>query len=160
VRFVCLATLLAASTALAAAQGRVDPAGAVAAWGPSVLHQQQPWALSPPATGSDEPKKRVRTITIRPDGAPEPAPPGRYYVQLTAQRTSQEAQDRFDEMQERFPGALRDRTSVILRTEAGVSVVYRAMVGPFGDLAAATGMCDGLKAQGGQCVVHKLEPEQ
>ena len=46
---------------------------------------------------------------------------------------------------------------MILRTEAGVSVIYRAAVGPFGDLAAATGMCDGLRAQGGQCVVHKID---
>ena len=157
-RPVCLAALLIACATLAHAQGRTD--SAVTTWGPSVLHQQQPWALSPPVTGSDEPKKRVRTITIRPDAAPEPAPPGRYYVQLTAQRTSQEAQDRFDEMQERFPAALGSRPPVILRTEAGVSVVYRAMVGPFDDLATATDMCDGLKAQGGQCVVHRIEPEE
>jgi hypothetical protein len=115
--------------------------------------------LSPPVAGSDEPKKRVRTITVRPDSAPEPAAPGRYYVQLTAQRTSQEAQDRFEEMRERF-SALARYQPVILRTEAGVSVVYRAAVGPFGDLATATEICDALKAQGGQCLVHKVDPEE
>ena len=78
-------------------------------------------------------------------------------MQLTAQRTSQEAQDRFDEMQERFPAALGRYQPVILRTEAGVSVIYRAAVGPFEDLAQASGMCDGLKAQGGQCVVHRID---
>ena len=105
-RPLCIAALLAVCTTLAHAQGRIDPAGPVTTWGPSVLHPQQPWALFPPVTGSDEPKKRVRTITIRPNSAPAPEAPGRYYVQLTAQRTSQEAQDRFDEMQERFPAAL------------------------------------------------------
>ena len=60
-------------------------------------------------------------------------------------------------MQERFPAALGGHQPVILRTEAGVSVVYRAAVGPFGDLAGATEMCDGLKAQGGQCVVHRID---
>ena len=155
---VCLAAaaLLAASTALADGEDPPGP-GPGAAWGPSVLHQQQPWALSPPVTGSDEPKKRVRTITIRPDAAPEPAQVGRYYVQLTAQRTSQEAQDRFDEMQERFPAILGSRPPVILRTEAGVSVVYRAAVGPFDDLTQANEMCGALRAQGGQCVVHRID---
>ena len=157
-RPVCLAAaaLLAASTALADGEDRPAPG---AAWGPSVLHQKQPWALSPPVTGSDEPKKRVRTITIRPDSAPEPAQAGRYYVQLTAQRTSQEAQDRFDEMRERF-SVLGRYPPVILRTEAGVSVVYRAAVGPFDDLAQANEMCGALRAQGGQCVVHRIGPEE
>jgi hypothetical protein len=127
---------------------------------PSVLHQKQPWGLSPPVTGFDETKRRVRTITIRPDAAPEPTPPGRYYVQLTAQRTSQEAQDRFDELKERFPAALGRYQSVILRTEAGLSTVYRAVVGPFKDLPQADEMCTGLKARGGQCVVHKVAPEE
>ena len=154
-RSACITMLLAASATFAHAQGRVDPT-----LDPSVLHQQQPWALSPPVTGFDDPKKRVRTLTIRPEGAPEPAPRDRYYVQLTAQRTSQEAQDRFDELQGRFPASLGSRRPVILRTEAGVSVVYRAMVGPFGDLATASEVCDGLKAQGGPCVVHKVDPEE
>ncbi len=156
-RSACIAALLAVSTALVHAQGRIEPASPGTTLDPSVLHQQQPSALSPPVIDSDVPTKRVRTITIRPDSSPEPAPPGHYYVQLTAQRTSQEAQDRFDEMQGRFPATLGSHRPVILRTEAGVSVVYRAAVGPFADLAQANDMCDALKAQGGQCVVHRID---
>jgi hypothetical protein len=155
-RLCVAAALLVASTTLNA-ETAIKPKAAEPPLDPSVLHQQQPWALSPPVTGSDVPTKRVRTLTIRPDAAPEPAPSGHYYVQLTAQRTSQEAQDRFDELKERFPAALGRYQTVIMRTDAGLSTVYRAVVGPFEDLPHADEMCTGLKAQGGQCVVHRIE---
>ena len=98
----------------------------------------------------------MRTIRILPDSSQAPAPPRHYFVQLTVQRSAQEAQDRVEEIQEDALGSYRP---VIRRTEAGLSILYRAMVGPF-DLAGANGMCDGLKAKGGQCVVHRLDPEK
>ncbi len=150
------AAALAAVITHAHAQNRPDP---LSKWGPSVLHQQQPSTLSPPVSGLDETRKRVRTITIRPDSSPEPVPRRRYYAQLTTQRSAQEAQDRFDEIQKRYT-ALANREPVILRTQAGVSVIYRAVVGPFGDLAGANEMCDRVRAQGGPCIVHRIEPEE
>jgi len=161
VRSACIAAFLAVSATLAHAQGHVDTRARPAepALDSSFLDPKPGWGLRSPSTGAGEPKQGVRTIRILPDGSSAPAPPGRYFVQLTAQRTSQEAQDRFDEMQERFPAALGSRRSVILRTEAGVSVVYRALVGPY-DLVGANQMCDGLKAQGGQCIVHRIDPEE
>lgn len=153
---VLVAAALAAVISHAHAQNRPDP---LSKWGPSVLHQQQPSTLSPPVSGLDETKKRVRTITIRPDASPEPAPRRRYYAQLTTQRSAQEAQDRFDEMQKRF-AALANREPVILRTQAGLSVIYRAVIGPFGDLSDANEMCDRVRAQGGPCLVHRIEPEE
>lgn len=156
-RSVCIAALLAVSATLAHAQDHiVRPKPAEPALDSSFIDPKPSWGLQPPLTAS----KRVRTIPILPDSAPEPAPPRRYFVQLTAQRSAQDAQDRFDEMQERFPDVLGSRRPVIRRTEAGVSVVYRALVGPFDDLAGANEMCNGLKAQGGQCVVHRIDPEE
>ena len=158
-RSACIAALLAVSATLAHAQGHVDarPKPAEPKLDSSFLDPKPGWGLRAPSTGTGEPKQGVRTIRILP-GDP-PAPPLHYFVQLTAQRTEQEAQDRFDEMQERFPDMLGSRRPVIRRTVAGVSVLYRAMVGPF-DLPGANQMCDGLKAQGGQCVVHRIDPEE
>ena len=51
------------------------------------------------------------------------------------------------------------RRPVIRRTVAGVSVLYRALLAPY-DLAGADQMCDGLKAHGGQCIVHRIDPEE
>lgn len=151
------AAALAAVITHAHAQKRPDP---LSSWGPSVLHERPPSsALSPPVSGLDETKTRVKTITIRPDSAPEPAPRRRYYAQLTTQRSAQEAQDRFDEIQKRY-SALANREPMILRTQAGLSVIYRAVVGPFGELADANEMCDRVKAQGGPCIVHRIEPEE
>jgi hypothetical protein len=161
VRSACIAALLAVSVTLAHAQGHIDtrPRPAEPALDSSFLDPKPGWGLRSPSTGAGEPKQGVRTIRILPDDPPAPEPPRRYYAQLTTQRTSQEAQDRFDEIQQRFPGALGSRQSVIMRTDAGLSTVYRAMVGPF-DLAGATAMCDGLRAQGGPCVVHRIDPEE
>ena len=157
---VCVAAALLVVSTTLNAQTTVKPKAAEPRLDSSFFDPQPGWTLEQPSAGPDLPTKGVRTITIRPDAAPAPARPDRYYVQLTAQRTSREAQDRFDELQGRFPTALGSRRPVILRTEAGVSVVYRAVVGPFGDLGAATEMCDALKAQGGPCVVHTVDPEE
>jgi len=159
VRSACIAVLLAVSATLAHAQGITDtrPKPAQPALDSSFLTPSLDSSLRPPQTGLGETKQGVRTIRILPDNSSAPEPPRHYYVQLTTQRTSQEAQDRFDEIKARF-SALKDRQGVIMRTDAGVSTVYRAMVGPF-DLAGANEMCNGLKAQGGPCVVHRIEPD-
>ena len=104
-------------------------------------------------------KNGVRTVRIHPDDSSMPGRPRRYYVQLTAQRNVEDAEDRLAEIRERFPDALGRREPVIRRTVAGVNVIYRALVGPF-DLGGANEMCDGLKAQGGQCVVHWIDPDE
>jgi hypothetical protein len=158
-RSICIAALLAVSATLAHAQGQIDtrPKPAQPALDSSFLTPSLDWSLRPPQTGAGEPKQGVRTIRILPDDPPES--PRHYFVQLTAQRTEQEAQDRVDEMRERFPEIFERRSTVIRRTQAGVSVLYRALLGPY-DLAGADQMCDGLKAQGGQCIVHRIDPEE
>ena len=160
-RSACIAALLAVSVTLAHAQGQIDtrPKPAQPALDSSFLTPSLDWSLRPPTTGLSEPKQGVRTIRILPDASPAPEPPRHYFVQLTAQRTAREAQDRVDEMRERFPEIFERRSTVIRRTQAGVSVLYRALLGPY-DLAGADQMCDGLKAQGGQCIVHRIDPEE
>lgn len=160
-RSICIAALLAVFASLAHAQTQIDtrPKRVEPSLDSSFLGPKLDGTLRPPTTGLSEPKQGIRTIRIFPPKASAPERPHRYFVQITAQRTSREAQDRFDEIKERFP-ALKDRQGVIMRTDAGVSTVYRAMVGPFGDLADANEMCSGLKAQGGPCVVHRIDPEE
>jgi len=160
-RSACIAALLAVSVTLVHAQGQIDtrPKPAQPALDSSFLGPSLDWSLRPPTTGSSEPKQGVRTIRILPDNSSAPEPPRRYFVQLTAQRTARDAQDCVDEMRERFPEIFERRSTVIRRTVAGVSVLYRALLGPY-DLAGADQMCDGLKAQGGQCIVHRIDPEE
>ena len=155
-RPICIALLLASAT-LVQAQTQIDtrPKRVEPALDSSFLGPRLDGSLRPPQTGLGEQKQGVRTIRILPDNSPVPELPRHYYVQLTAQHTSQEAQDRFDEIKARF-SALKDRQGVIMRTDAGVGTIYRAMVGPF-DLAGANEMCNGLKAQGGPCVVHRID---
>ncbi len=157
-RPVAIALLLAVSAPLAQAQTQVDTRAkrAEPALDASFLGPRLDGSLRPPTSGMSEPQQSVRTIRILPDNASAPEPPRQFYAQLTTQRTSQEAQDRFDEIQQRFPGALGNRQSVIMRTDAGLSTVYRAMVGPF-DLVGANEMCDRLRAQGGPCIVHRID---
>ena len=162
-RSICVAALLVglrdarACAGAAPTRGRSPPTPRSIS---SFLDPKPGWNLRAPSTGAGEPKQGARTIRILPDFfRRRPRRRRHYFVQLTVQRSAQEAQDRVEEIQERFPDALGSYRPVIRRTEAGLSILYRAMVGPF-DLAGANGMCDGLKAKGGQCVVHRLDPEE
>jgi sporulation related protein len=181
--------------------------------------QPAPPAVAPPATTASTPgsePKRVRTVTIRPDGsdpsgrpvtnttppapraAPTPpaprattppapraaapprdggplslqpndsrtavAPPpgpfanfsssGGYVVQLSSQRTENEAHSSFRALQAKFPNELGSRQVIIRRADLGAKgVVYRTNVGPFATAQEAQRFCASYKSAGGQCIV-------
>jgi hypothetical protein len=94
-------------------------------------------------------------------GVSEPAPRARtanasagFVVQLASQKTEEEAQASFRNLQAKFPNELGNREPIIRRADMGSKGVwYRTMVGPFGSAQEANQFCTSYKAAGGQCVV-------
>ena len=129
-----------------------------------------PISLTPqaaPPVSVTEPRSRVAATnpSTNPAAAnPEPAAPtasaaassGGYLVQISSQRSENDAQASFKALQGKFPAVLGSRSPVIKRADLGEKgVYYRAMVGPFASADEATQFCGSLKAAGGQCVIPR-----
>jgi hypothetical protein len=81
---------------------------------------------------------------------------GGYTVQVSSQRSENDAQASFRSLQAKFPNLLGDRQLVVRRADLGNrGIYYRAMVGPFASVDQATQFCGSLKSAGGQCVVQR-----
>jgi cell division septation protein DedD len=81
---------------------------------------------------------------------------GGYAVQVSSQRSEQEAQSSFHDLQAKYPNVLGGRAPIIRRADLGAKGIYfRAMVGPFASADEATELCSNLKAAGGNCLVQK-----
>ena len=81
---------------------------------------------------------------------------GGYAVQLTSQRSEAAAQAAFRSLQAKYPNQLGGREPILRRADLGSKgVYYRALVGPFASMEEAAGMCSGLKAAGGNCIVQR-----
>ena len=151
---------------------------AVAGSSPSV--PARPGAQSP--QGSNAPLSIVPSSTegsaapARPRPAPQPVPlnkppanetasaapvapaatGGGYAVQVSSQRSEEEAQSSFRDLQAKYPNLLGGRTPIIRRADLGAKgIFFRAMVGPFASADQATELCSNLKAAGGSCLVQK-----
>jgi SPOR domain len=115
-------------------------------------------------------------VPARPRPAPaQPAPPkpaaneiasaapvapvatgGGYAVQVSSQRSEEEAQSSFRDLQAKYPDVLGGRTPIIRRADLGAKgIFFRAMVGPFASADQAAELCSNLKAAGGSCLVQK-----
>ena len=104
-------------------------------------------AVAPTAVASAEPVTGV---------AANPPSGGGYAVQVTSQRTEAEAQASFQSLQAKFPNQLSGRQPIIRRADLGAKgTYYRALVGPFASAEEAAGLCSGLKAAGGNCIVQR-----
>ena len=81
---------------------------------------------------------------------------GGYAVQVSSQRSEEEAQSSFRDLQAKYPDLLGGRTPIIRRADLGAKgIFFRAMVGPFASADQATELCSNLKAAGGSCLVQK-----
>jgi len=88
--------------------------------------------------------------------AAPPSAGGGYAVQVTSQRSEGEAQSAFHALQVKYPNQLGGRAPIIRRADLGEKgTYYRALVGPFGSAEEAAGLCSGLKAAGGNCIVQR-----
>jgi len=81
---------------------------------------------------------------------------GSYTVQISSQRSENEAQASFRSLQAKYPNLLGDRQPIIRRADlADKGIFFRAMVGPFASVEEASQFCGSLKSAGGQCVVQR-----
>jgi len=108
-----------------------------------------PIAIAPQSEPSSRSKLAART-------PPEQAAGGAYVVQVSAQKTEDEARASYQALQQKYPSVLGSRQANIRRADLGdKGVYYRAQIGPFATADQANTVCGDLKAAGGQCIVQK-----
>ncbi|MBV8751236.1 MAG: SPOR domain-containing protein [Hyphomicrobiales bacterium] len=120
---------------------------------------------APPAPAAPVRQQAPRTRQALQSPAPQPAdaPPAReaaatggFVVQLSSQKTEEEARASFKVLASKYASVFGDREPYIKRVsipEKGT--FYRANVGPFATSAEANHFCSNLKIVGGQCIVQK-----
>jgi hypothetical protein len=90
------------------------------------------------------------------NSAPAASSGGGYAVQVTSQRSESEAHSAYRALQAKYPDQLGGRAAIIRRADLGEKgTFYRALVGPFASAEEAAGLCSGLKAAGGSCIVQR-----
>ncbi len=88
--------------------------------------------------------------------APATGGSGSYVVQVSSQRSEAEAQASYRALQAKYPNLLNGHEPIVRRADLGAKgVFYRTMVGPFASAGEAGQFCNGLKAAGGQCIIHR-----
>jgi len=127
----------------------------------------EPLSIVPSSTESSPATTRPRSVPAQPVPLNKPAanetasaapvaPAGGYTVQVSSQRSEEEAQSSFRDLQVKYPDLLSGRAPIIRRADLGAKgIYYRAMVGPFASADQATELCSNLKAAGGSCLVQK-----
>lgn len=108
-----------------------------------------PQGASAERTASAEPRISTTSTSSTSGG-------GAYVVQLSAQKTQEEASAAFRAAQARYPNLLGNRQLIVRRKEiAGKGTFYGAQVGPFASREGAVQLCEDLKSAGGSCMVQK-----
>jgi hypothetical protein len=108
-----------------------------------------PMAIAPHADPSSRSKMAARTPAAAAAGGP-------YVVQVSAQKTEDEARASYRSLQQKYASVLGSREASIRRADLGdKGVYYRAQIGPFASAEQANSFCGDLKAAGGQCIVQK-----
>jgi SPOR domain len=133
----------------------VAPPLAVASTPPS----PPPAPAAPAKQSAPRTKQAAQTPAAQPTDTPparEAAPTGGYVVQLSSQKTEEEARASFKVLATKYAAVFGDREPYIKRVsipEKGT--FYRANVGPFATQSEANHFCSNLKIVGGQCIVQK-----
>jgi cell division septation protein DedD len=159
VALTCLNTLAHAQDAIARPLADTAPAAANPPT-PNMLQLNPAWGFSAPVAGFDA-TKSVRTVRIKADSPPKSpavvdAPVGLYVVQVSAQRTEEDARTSFAALQTKYAAVLGDQSPLIERADLGDRGVYfRVYLGPFDTAEDANDLCGRLKLAGGQCIVQE-----
>lgn len=108
-----------------------------------------PMGIAPQSDPSSRTKTAART-------SPAQAAGGAYVVQVSAQKTEDEARQSYQVLQHKYPSVLSGREPIIRRAELGQSGTwYRVHIGSFATSEQASALCNSLKDAGGQCIVQK-----
>jgi hypothetical protein len=144
------------SRSAAAAKPSAPPSGSSA---PMSIVPGGQGAAPAPAPAPQRPRMAATPTTVASTSAvpvSAAAASGGYAVQVTSQRSEGEAQSAFRSLQAKYPNQLSGREPIIRRADLGEKgTYYRAMVGPFASAGEAAGLCSGLKAAGGNCIVQR-----
>jgi cell division septation protein DedD len=102
-------------------------------------------------------KQAAQTPAAQPTDAPAAAPAtGGFVVQLSSQKTEEEARASFKVLATKYAAVFGDREPYIKRVNIpDKGTFYRANVGPFATQSEANHFCSNLKIVGGQCIVQK-----
>src|SRR5215510_262807 len=122
---------------------------------PAAPSQTRPARRASPATPA-APEPAPRMAAMRSPAAAAKAAAGRYFAQVSSQRSEADALACLRSLQEKFPSELGDRDAIIRRADLGAKgVYYRAMTGPFASADEADQFCRSLKAAGGECSIQR-----
>lgn len=124
-----------------------------------------------PAPRATTPVASNEPIALRPSGqtqrtsapaasaprtsAPQTSSSGGFVVQLSSQRTADQARTAFRGLQRRF-SVLSSYSPIVQRADLGArGVFHRLQVGKFSSRSEAISLCENLKAAGGDCIVSR-----
>ncbi len=150
----------------AAAQGVVDPNMPLPKSKPAGLEQVQAQQASvpQPVAPAPQPVQPVSQAPLVLNPASSPAPQntavssgaGGYTVQVTSQRTPEQAQASYRNIQAQLSSVLGGYEPDIKEADLGArGTYYRVRVGSFADQAGAVNFCNSIKAAGGDCLVAR-----
>ncbi len=134
----------AARTADAAAVAAALPSPTVAA---PVLSPSTSVAASTPGVSAAEPGPVAPAAS-----APQKSIRGAQ-VQLAAMDSEKAAFDEWARLDKKMPGLLGARKPVVEKTAIAGRPMFRLRTGGFADIAAASGFCEQVRAQGGECSI-------
>jgi hypothetical protein len=149
-----------------AMQAMAVPAGAIPRAKPAKVPDTIV-AAAPPGRSTSEPVNLLaapaetdqpRVTASTPLTATEPATTGQsgYVVQVSSQRSADQAQAAFADMQRRYRSILGGFKANIQRADLGArGTYYRVRVGPMASRNAALQICEQLKSAGGSCFVTR-----
>ena len=125
-------------------------------------------SLMPPGTSSGVLAPSLDAATSSPlqvvPRAAQPAalpPGGDYVVQVSAQKTEDEARASYRALQQKYPSVFGGREANIRHADlGGKGVFYWAQIGPFATADQANAFCNSLKDAGGECIVQETHPQR
>ncbi|MDQ0327062.1 cell division protein FtsN [Rhodopseudomonas julia] len=80
--------------------------------------------------------------------------PAGWAVQVSSQRSEEQARSSYSNLQRRFPSLLGGQEAMILQADLGdKGIYYRVRVGPMASREAAISLCENLQSAGGSCFV-------
>ncbi|WP_453972947.1 SPOR domain-containing protein [Amorphus sp. MBR-141] len=113
---------------------------------PAVLAAQNQRANQP---------QNTQTAAAAPAATSAPAPAGDWAVQVSSQRTADQARAAYQQLQSRFPGVLGGREPSIQAADLGDRGTFYRVRLPAQTRDAANQICADLKAAGGDCFVGR-----
>ncbi len=141
----------AAETLSPAAQDAMTPRPAINE--PATVAAVAPEPPAPAATGSNAPVNLLRNTEASAVAAGTVVGDG-YLVQISSQRSVDQAQSSYADIQKRYPSVLGKLNPVIQEADLGTKgIYYRVRVGPWASRDDAIKVCESLKAAGGNCFV-------